>query len=203
MRKSFIAGVAALALAAGMGAVSTGVSSAQTVNQACATSGYDAYYSVLQATCQVTASTQLSPPNTVFVLPPDSTVTPVSCQGVSSSGYTTQGTVTAAPPNLYAYNAGQPVCQFSVTSGIVPGGSSLGSETVNIASPAPGGSVQLNTYLCGDPSCATGTLNPYGPPAPPTLVTINNGGVVSNSSSTPDYNIPNRCFHVAGAPDPC
>jgi hypothetical protein len=150
----------------------------------------------------------------VFVIPADPTATPIACQGVASAGYTTQGTVTAAPPNLYA---GQAVCQFSVTSGFAPVGSYLGSETINIANPAPGGTVQLTAYLCGDPSCATGTLNPYGPPAPPTLVTINNGGTVTYPTvggTAPYYNniapappnysaTANRCFHAAGTDDPC
>jgi hypothetical protein len=227
MRRFFIAGVVGLALASGIGAASAGVSSAQTVSQACTTSGYNGYYSGLQATCQVTASTQLSPPNTVFVLPVNSTAAPISCQGANGGSFTTQGTVGAAPANLYAYNAGQPVCQFTVTSGYAPAGSLLGTEVVSVPNPASGGTVQLSAYLCGDPSCASGTLNPYGPPAPPTLVTISNNGTnyypynqynpsyqyyptvtVPATNSDPDYNpawntTPNPCFHAAGSADPC
>jgi hypothetical protein len=83
------------------------------------------------------------------------------------------------------------VCQLAVTSGFAPGGSNLGTETVTV--PYSGGAVQLTAYACGDPTCATGTLNnPYGPPAPPTLVTINNGGSVYTPNST---SYPNSTYY--------
>jgi hypothetical protein len=206
MRSYFIAGVIGLGLFAFLGAASTGVGSAQTVSPFCQTVG-------LQATCQVLASTQLSPPDSVFVLPADPSSIPLACQGVSLPAYGTQGAVLPAPASLAP--GGQPVCLFEVIAGSVSVGAYLGTETATNPSLAAGVPIQVTAYLCGDPSCANGALTPGGPSA--TVVKIGPDGTVytpasntasSASNATPGYDpawnsTSNRCFHVAGSPDPC
>jgi hypothetical protein len=175
MRRDFIAGVVGLALAASLGAASTGVGSAQTVSQPCPTTGF-------QATCQVYAITQLNPPDSVFVLPADLSSIPFACQGVSLPAYATQGEVVGAPTTLNA-SSGQPVCQFEVIAGSVPAGAYVGTETATNPGLAAGVPIQLSAYLCGDPSCAAGMLTPGGLPASVGVVNIGSTAIPNPASN--------------------
>jgi hypothetical protein len=218
MRKFLLVGLAGLAIALVGGAGTARSSSAQTIgNQVCSTSGFFGYGSGQQATCQVTASVQLSPPNTVVVVQsPFVGASPVGCTGTSNASYATQGNTVTQSGNILAYAGGQTSCEFTVIAGTAPAGSYLGTETLSIPSTASGSVVQLNTFACGDPTCASG-VNAFAPPSPPTLVTINNSTspvaysgstVVSSSPNQPQWNpawntSPNPCFHAAFSADPC
>ena len=191
MRRFLLVGLAGIALALAAGAGTAGSSYAQAVGgQVCSTTGFSSFSSVAQATCQVTASTQLTAPNTVLVVQNAFTgATPIACQGVSNPTYSTQGTISLPSGNVLSVAGGQTGCEFTVTSGFAPAGSLLGTETLNIPATTAGSVIQLNSFVCGDPSCASGPFNTFGtfgPPTPPTLVTISNANSCFNGSFSPN-----------------
>ncbi|HTE83492.1 MAG TPA: hypothetical protein VK821_02055 [Dehalococcoidia bacterium] len=196
MPRFLLISLAGFAVAVGVVAGIPGSGSAQTYgSQVCTSTGYPGAYTTTQATCQVTASAQLGPPETIFVVQSAyNGAAPSACQGVISPGYSTQGTVTSAPANLMGYNGmgyntGQAACEFTVTSGLAPAGSIVGTEIINVPYGAAGGAVQLTSFLCGDPSCATGGSSAFSPPAPPAVVTIAN----SNPCALGGSYAPNGC----------
>jgi hypothetical protein len=180
MRRILVLGVFILAIAALASLAQTKSASAQTTSaQPCSPTAPLGLYQAIQATCSVTAPSQLVPPQTVYVASPSyNGATPVACQGVNGASYTTQGTTTTLPPTLGLASSGQTACSFQITAGLVPAGAPVGTEVVSVPSSVSGSTVQLTSYLCGDPTCGTG-FNPLQPPAPPTLVTIVNASPTS------------------------
>jgi hypothetical protein len=119
----------------------------------------------------------LPPGATLFVQPTTyAGLDPQSCAGIDGGAYTTQAISNAVPFSYTNQFAGLTACAFEVTAGTVPPGYPVGSFTLSAVS----GTVQLQTLICGDPSCGTASNVPYSyyppapvyyPPSPPVIYT--------------------------------
>jgi hypothetical protein len=169
--------VSALVVAAAWCAWNAGGASAQTFEQtqpSCSsTPAYLPYpYSSYAPTpgipvaCQLSVPDQALPPGaTLFVQPTTyAGLDPQSCAGIDGDGYTTQAISNSIPFSYTNQFAGSNACAFEVTAGTVPPGYPVGSFSLSAVS----GTVQLQTLICGDPSCGTASNAPYSyyPPAP-------------------------------------